>query len=81
MVVIDLLEDIGYTVLTAVDGAAALDTVDSQGRIDLLVSDVGLPGRVASLPTQLGSGGLARGGGRRTPRQTRLSRHRRSAFA
>jgi nitrogen-specific signal transduction histidine kinase/CheY-like chemotaxis protein len=47
MVVVDLLEDIGYTVLTAVDGAAGLNIVESQSRIDLLVSDVGLPGSIS----------------------------------
>jgi signal transduction histidine kinase len=47
MVVVDLLEDIGYTVLTAVDGVAGLNIVDSQSRIDLLVSDVGLPGSIS----------------------------------
>jgi signal transduction histidine kinase len=44
MVIVDLLEDIGYTVLAADDGASGLRIVDSQTRIDLLVSDVGLPG-------------------------------------
>jgi CheY-like chemotaxis protein len=47
MVVVDWLEDIGYTVLTAEDGAAGLNIVDSQSRIDLLVSDVGLPGSIS----------------------------------
>jgi signal transduction histidine kinase len=47
MVVVDLLEDIGYTVLVADDGAAGLDIVDSQARIDLLVSDIGLPGSIS----------------------------------
>jgi signal transduction histidine kinase len=47
MVVVDWLEDIGYTVLTAVDGASGLHIVDSQSRIDLLVSDVGLPGSIS----------------------------------
>jgi CheY-like chemotaxis protein len=47
MVVVDLLEDIGYTVLTAADGAAGLNIVESQSRIDLLVSDVGLPGSIS----------------------------------
>lgn len=46
MVVVDLLEDIGYTVLTAADGASGLNIVNSQARIDLLVSDVGLPGGI-----------------------------------
>ncbi|HEY4041804.1 MAG TPA: ATP-binding protein [Rhodopila sp.] len=44
LVVVDLLEDIGYTVLSANDGASGLEIVDSERRIDLLVSDVGLPG-------------------------------------
>ena len=44
MVVVDMLEDIGYTVLAAADGASGLKILDSETRIDLLVSDVGLPG-------------------------------------
>ena len=44
MLVVDLLEDLGYTVLQAGDGAAGLALLQSQARIDLLVSDVGLPG-------------------------------------
>jgi CheY-like chemotaxis protein len=47
MVIADLLKDIGYTVLTAADGAAGMDIVDSQSRIDLLISDVGLPGSIS----------------------------------
>ncbi len=47
MVVADWLEDIGYTVLTAVDGAAGLEILNSQSRIDLLISDVGLPGSIS----------------------------------
>ncbi len=46
MVVVDLLEDIGYTVLAAGDGASGLDIMESRSRIDLLVSDVGLPGGI-----------------------------------
>ncbi len=46
MVVVDMLEDIGYTVLAAADGASGLSILDSQTRIDLLVSDVGLPGGI-----------------------------------
>ena len=42
--VVDLLEDLGYTVLQAADGAAGLALLQSAARIDLLVSDVGLPG-------------------------------------
>jgi signal transduction histidine kinase/CheY-like chemotaxis protein len=44
MVVVDLLEDLGYVVLEAGDGAAGLTIVNSTAKIDLLVSDVGLPG-------------------------------------
>jgi CheY-like chemotaxis protein len=46
MVVVDLLEDIGFTVLSADDGASGLNIVDSATQIDLLVSDVGLPGGI-----------------------------------
>ncbi|WP_137175428.1 PAS domain-containing protein [Massilia sp. HP4] len=44
MLVVDLLEDLGYQVLQAGDGAAGLALLQSTARIDLLVSDVGLPG-------------------------------------
>ena len=44
MLVVDLLEDLGYRVLQAGDGAAGLALLQSTARIDLLVSDVGLPG-------------------------------------
>jgi CheY-like chemotaxis protein len=44
LVVVAFLEDIGYIVLEAGDGAAGLNIVNSTARIDLLVSDVGLPG-------------------------------------
>jgi CheY-like chemotaxis protein len=46
MVLVDMLEDIGYTVLAAADGASGLKILDSETRIDLLVSDVGLPGGI-----------------------------------
>jgi signal transduction histidine kinase/CheY-like chemotaxis protein len=46
MVVVDMLEDIGYTVLAAADGASGLKVLDSETRIDLLISDVGLPGGI-----------------------------------
>ncbi|MGD0104805.1 MAG: ATP-binding protein [Rhodopila sp.] len=46
MVVVDLLEDIGYTVLAAADGASGLNIVDSRTQIDLLISDMGLPGGI-----------------------------------
>ncbi|WP_306395786.1 hybrid sensor histidine kinase/response regulator [Telluria beijingensis] len=44
MLVVDLLEDLGYTVLEAEDGASGLRLLQSGARIDLLISDVGLPG-------------------------------------
>ena len=39
-----MLEDLGYTVLQAADGAAGLELLQANARIDLLVTDVGLPG-------------------------------------
>ncbi len=40
----EVLRDLGYAALEAVDGAAALRVLRSDARIDLLVTDVGLPG-------------------------------------
>ena len=44
MVVVDLLSDLGYTVLEATDGRTGLHIVESTARVDLLLTDVGLPG-------------------------------------
>jgi PAS domain S-box-containing protein len=44
MLVVDVLEDLDYTAVEATDGAAALKLLQSDMRIDLLVTDVGLPG-------------------------------------
>ncbi len=44
MLVSDVLEDLGYTAIEAADGAAGLRVLQSDTRIDLLVTDVGLPG-------------------------------------
>jgi len=44
MLVCDVLQDLGYTVLQAHDSVAGLKMLQSGVRIDLLVSDVGLPG-------------------------------------
>lgn len=44
MLVAEILTDLGYTALEAGDGAAGLKIVQSDVRIDLLVTDVGLPG-------------------------------------
>ncbi len=44
MLVTDALEELGYTALEAADGAAGLDILRQDRRIDLLITDVGLPG-------------------------------------
>src|ERR1700712_5405716 len=44
MLVIDVLEELGYVALEAVDGASGLRVLTSDRRIDLLITDVGLPG-------------------------------------
>ncbi len=41
--VTEILEDLGYTAIEAIDGASGLKVLQSQTRIDLLVTDVGLP--------------------------------------
>jgi PAS domain S-box-containing protein len=44
MLVTETLRELGYTALEAVDGPSGLRILDSAARIDLLVTDVGLPG-------------------------------------
>ena len=44
MLVAEVLTDLGYTAIEAPDGAAGLKVVNSDVRLDLLVTDVGLPG-------------------------------------
>ncbi|MBU4612521.1 PAS domain-containing protein [Achromobacter sp. GG226] len=44
MLVVDVLEELGYTALQAGDAMTGLKVLESDVRIDLLVSDVGLPG-------------------------------------
>ena len=44
MLVADALVDLGYACIEAEDGAAALAIFESDQRIDLLITDVGLPG-------------------------------------
>ncbi len=44
MLVTEVLEDLGYTAIEAADGASGLKVLQSDVRIDLLVTDVGLPG-------------------------------------
>jgi PAS domain S-box-containing protein len=43
MLVVEVLKDLGYCALEADDGASALKIIHSDLRIDLLVTDVGLP--------------------------------------
>ncbi len=44
MLVADVLTELGYKTVEAPDGAAGLKLLESQARIDLLITDVGLPG-------------------------------------
>lgn len=44
MLVAEVLTDLGYTALEAVDGPAGLKILNSDLRVDLLITDVGLPG-------------------------------------
>jgi signal transduction histidine kinase len=46
MLVLDTLQDLGYTSIEASDGASGLQILQSDARIDLLVTDVGLPGGI-----------------------------------
>ncbi|WP_459747365.1 response regulator [Pseudomonas sp. 3A(2025)] len=44
MLVVDALRELGYSTRQASDGAGAITRLQDSGRIDLLVTDVGLPG-------------------------------------
>jgi len=44
MLIRDVLEDLGYVSLEAGDGPTALQMLQSAGPVDLLISDIGLPG-------------------------------------
>jgi signal transduction histidine kinase/PAS domain-containing protein len=44
MLVSDILEELGYVAIEAADSVAGLKVLQSDARIDLLVTDVGLPG-------------------------------------
>ena len=44
MLVVDALTELGYVAIEAVDGAEGLNVLRSKARVDLLVTDVGLPG-------------------------------------
>jgi PAS domain S-box-containing protein len=43
LLVVEVLEELGYRVIEAVDGGTGLRQIETPGRIDLLVTDVGLP--------------------------------------
>jgi PAS domain S-box-containing protein len=44
MLVVETLGELGYAALEAIDGPSGLRILDSSARVDLLVTDVGLPG-------------------------------------
>lgn len=44
MLITDVLEELGYAAIDACDGTAGLQILESKRRIDLLITDVGLPG-------------------------------------
>ncbi|MBP1807608.1 PAS domain S-box-containing protein [Rubellimicrobium aerolatum] len=44
MLVVDVLEELGYAAQEASDGAEGLKVLQSKARVDLLITDVGLPG-------------------------------------
>ncbi len=46
MLVTDLLDELGYAAIEAEDGAGGLAALRSDRRIDLLITDVGLPGGI-----------------------------------
>jgi PAS domain S-box-containing protein len=44
LLIVDALADLGYRALEAAEGAAALRILQSPQRVDLLITDIGLPG-------------------------------------
>lgn len=44
LAVLDELQDLGYATLQAMDGLTAIPILQSAQQIDLLISDIGLPG-------------------------------------
>jgi PAS domain S-box-containing protein len=57
MLIAEVLEELGYTTIEADDGVAGLEILQANGRIDLLISDVGLPGGING--RQLADAGLS----------------------
>ena len=46
MLVSEVLEELGYAAIEAVDGSSGLKIIQSDVRLDLLITDVGLPGGI-----------------------------------
>jgi signal transduction histidine kinase/CheY-like chemotaxis protein len=46
MLITDILEDLGYAALEAPDGATGLEILQTDARVDLLITDVGMPGGI-----------------------------------
>ena len=44
MLIAEVLGDLGYTAIEAIDGAGGMKIIQSDVRLDLLITDVGLPG-------------------------------------
>jgi len=44
MLVVDVLQELGYTAIEAGDGHSGLKKLQSAARVDLLITDIGLPG-------------------------------------
>ena len=44
MLIMDILDELGYAAIEAYDSQSALPALENRQRIDLLVTDVGLPG-------------------------------------
>jgi CheY-like chemotaxis protein len=44
MLIAEVLADAGYTAIEAADGPAGLRVLQSSAKVDLLITDVGLPG-------------------------------------
>ncbi|HWV13716.1 MAG TPA: ATP-binding protein, partial [Sphingobium sp.] len=44
MLIVDALSDLGYACMEAADGSSAMRILESKARLDLLITDVGLPG-------------------------------------
>lgn len=61
MLITDVLEELGYIAIDAPDGKAGLQILESKRQVDLLITDVGLPGgmngrQLADAGTALRSG-------------------------